>query len=232
MVATRASGVRGGPRGLAYGTRARWLRPTAAPTSHDFARSHAGPATGPRGPVIYPYSSVALAHLLAEDCLLPRAGFTLAGSSASRCERRLIKFANREFAAETRGAYHWYCTASSDRLHVTIPGSCLCHLVRSAAPHQSIYRRATRSEPIVSGCVREGYARFRFGYPTPAQRHLSLKPIVSRRWWRKARMRDGTKILSMRSNCNRGTIEAWRTMDSRRGQGLRRQAAACSHSTG
>jgi hypothetical protein len=43
--------------------------------------------------VIYPYSLVALAHLRAEDCLSPRAGFTLVGSSASHCERRLIKFA-------------------------------------------------------------------------------------------------------------------------------------------
>jgi hypothetical protein len=171
-------------------------------------------------------------HLLAEDFLSPRAAFTPRWLERSHRERRLIKFANWEFAAEARGAYQWYCTAPSDGLHVTIPGSCRCHLVRSAAPHQSIYRRATRSEPIVSGCVREGYARFRFGYPTRAQRRLSLKPIVSRRWWRKARMRDGTRILSMRFHCNRVTLEAWRNMDSRRGQGLRRQAAACSHSTG
>ena len=37
----------------------------------------------------------------------------------SHYERRLIKFANRESAAAPRGAYQWYCTASSDRLHVT-----------------------------------------------------------------------------------------------------------------
>ena len=51
--------------------------------------------------------------------------------------------------------------------------------VRSVAPRQSIYRRVTRSELIVSGCVREGYVRSRFGYPIRAQRRLRLKPIVS-----------------------------------------------------
>ena len=51
-----------------------------------------------------------LAHLLAAIACR---------QSRIHCERRLIKFANREPAAEPRGAYQWYCTASSDRLHVT-----------------------------------------------------------------------------------------------------------------
>ena len=43
-----------------------------------------------------------LAHLLAAIACR---------QSRIHCERRLIKFANREPVAEPRGAYHWYCTA-------------------------------------------------------------------------------------------------------------------------
>jgi hypothetical protein len=77
-------------------------------------------------------------------------------------------------------AYRLHFAASSGRLHVTIHGSRQCHLVRSAVQHQCLCRLAIRSEPIASGCAREGCARFRFGCPTHARRLLRLKPIVSR----------------------------------------------------
>ena len=53
--------------------------------------------------------------------------------------------------------------------------------------------------------AREGYARFRFGYPTRGRQRSRLKPIVSRRQSREVGMRDGTRILSMRFHCHRVT---------------------------
>jgi hypothetical protein len=92
---------------------------------------------------------------------------------------------------------------SSGRLHVTIPRVAPWLPVQSAGLLQSVCPPARRFVPIVRGCAREGYGRSRSGYPTRAQRRLRLKPIVNRRWWHGARMRDGTRILSMQSQCNR-----------------------------
>jgi hypothetical protein len=62
---------KGGARGLADAGRACRRQLAAAQTDHGVPRSHEGTAAGPRRPVIYLDTPVALAHLLTEDRSLP-----------------------------------------------------------------------------------------------------------------------------------------------------------------
>jgi hypothetical protein len=130
---------------------------------------------------------------------------TAEGRSAVRQHDRGVKL-RRKHEAMRPSLYSLrmlHYGVSSGRLHVTIPGVAPWLPVQSAGLLQSVCPPARRFVPIVRGCAREGYGRSRFGYPTRAQRRLRLKPIVNRRWWHGARMRDGTRILSMQSQCNR-----------------------------